>query len=320
MENSEGVRVDSTTDTPQDIAEALGLDAPPEQDAPEDVVEPTQEAQQPDAGAVPESPPDHDDNMQAEDDDPFDESGLYTGQDKNGRRWNRMLHERRQYIQENARLRGELEGLKAAQSQPEPQPQPEPAQPQGPPNRYDFESEDDYITALVDYRTDQKIQSQLAQRDQRQQEQEQQRQVEQTQQQWREREADTVERYPDYLETVTSVREPVSNETFGVLLELERGPEMLYHLSKVPGLLTKLSNMTYGQVAFELGKVDQRMAAREAQSNGQPRRTTPQRRSQPVTPPTPVGESADTGGSLTYEQIGELPQQEFNRLRREGRI
>ncbi len=153
----------------------------------------------------------------------------------------RMAEERAEGLaQELARLKAEAK--------------PAVATPEAPtiPKRADFENDDAYQEALIDYRVEQKLAKQQAEAAERAEKERQEQVIAQA----RQRIATAIELVPDFVEVTESVTTPVPAVVAGYLQESELFAELGYHFAKHPEVLERLSSLTPARALVEVGKIE----------------------------------------------------------------
>lgn len=178
---------------------------------------------------------------------------------------------RRNYELERQILAYQQQNGAAGSSSNEP-PAPKPAaQADGKPDPKKFERHADYVEALTDWKVDQKLQ----QRDQSAQNQEIVARQTELQESWDEKLEAARAVYPD-LEEVLSDDVPISFVTRDLLLESDLGADVAYYLGKNPDEALALAQMPPLAAARQFGKIELKVAAvvearkaKPAPTNGQ---------------------------------------------------
>lgn len=133
-------------------------------------------------------------------------------------------------------------------------PAPAPQAPEGKPTSDQFESYDDYVEALTDWKAENTVNARLAAQ--------QQQSTIQTKVQTFEQRVAT--QFPEgEPEGITALRRAPSlpEGVQEVILTSENGPKLADHLGSHPAELRRLSSLTPTMQAFELAKLEQRLAA-----------------------------------------------------------
>lgn len=124
------------------------------------------------------------------------------------------------------------------------------------PDAKDFQSPDEYVEALAEWKAGQLIESTLQKRD---------AEVKQTQAKtereskanaWAERVAKFAESTPDFAEVLDSAETQIPGHVLEALLESNKGPELAYHLAKHPADAERIGRMSERQAYLELGKLE----------------------------------------------------------------
>lgn len=136
---------------------------------------------------------------------------------------------------------------KAQPSANEPPPKPTPDK---------FADYAEYVEALTDWKTDQKVREALSARDTEQAKQAEGR-VQQTKQQaFAERVQQARTSITDYDEVVGLSDLPIAPHVGEVLLDSDLGPQLAYHLAKNPDLANRLNQMSPTAAAREIGRIE----------------------------------------------------------------
>lgn len=157
--------------------------------------------------------------------------------------------------EQNARMLALLERATGKQ-----QPEPVPAAPQPqtlvPPKWEDFESEEDFQSAMVDYRVELKLQ----QRDQKAQEQQKQQQQQQSQAEmqrvWNERVAAQKAQFQDFDSVVYGSKVPITDAMASAIMASEQGPAIAYHLGSNPTEAARIAKLEPYAAAAAIGRLE----------------------------------------------------------------
>lgn len=122
------------------------------------------------------------------------------------------------------------------------------ADPEGRPTRENFQSDEQYQDALVDWKVDQRL-KQSEQRTNAN------REAEKKASDFESRKAAAREEMTDFDDVVNAVETPVANHVAEAILEHPKGPQIMYQLAKQPEMIDKLNGMSPMHVAFELGEI-----------------------------------------------------------------
>lgn len=131
------------------------------------------------------------------------------------------------------------------------QPEPETTQNVGEPKLDSFETYEDYVAALAEYKADQKIQAWEQSRQQETQAQAQERQ----RQEFEARADDFRQQHPDYDVVALNPQLPVSAAMAEAIQMADNGPELLYTLGQNPAEAARLAALPPLQAAIELGRM-----------------------------------------------------------------
>lgn len=174
-----------------------------------------------------------------------------------------------------AQLRRAERALKEAQSAPEPKP----AQTytEDPPARESFEEYESYLDARAAWVARRESES-LRQRyqreaDQRLAEVERDRAVGD----WAAREESYREEHPDYDEIARNPSLAVTQSMADVMMDLDNGPAVAYHLGQNPDLAEKLAGMTDRKQSLELARIAERLATQTKRDTAAPKPIAPVR-------------------------------------------
>ena len=83
------------------------------------------------------------------------------------------------------------------------------------------------------------------------------------------------EEYPDYDVVARNPTLPVSQAMADVLMELDNGPEVLYHLGKNPELAAKLAGLNDRKASIELARVSERLTTQVKRESSAPKPIEP---------------------------------------------
>lgn len=280
METNEGIRLDSNS--PEEVqAAALGIPLEADDTPTEDV------AAEPQAD-VEDSPSEPIEDTQEE---------QPAKPNRAERRWQQLLHDRAALRDQVQQLQGQIELLAQQQQQPAVQPDESAPQPMPDlPNRFDYDSDQDWMTAVLakqQENTQRAIQEALTAQQQQQEQVRQQQAQSQVDERWAESCREANDRLPDYMGVLNDCTENVSDNLSVLLKQHPNGAELLYHMAKEPGTITRLNAMDPQSAMFAMGQL--------WAQNGQPAQAntpaTPPRRPRAAPTVTPVRDSAPTDGS-----------------------
>lgn len=287
------VQVTSTTDTPEAVTAALG-------DLAEKVIDPVEDKKSASAEKADETA---DESDASEEQDETETDDVEKPKKKGGfqRRIDKLnskasLAEReRDYWREQA-LKGQR-----------PEPVVENAKPNlsGKPKQDDFESHDDYVEALTDW----KVENKLSARDAKVKETEVKTEHQKLVDTFLERKATFQKDHADYDELMEDVEDiPLSITVREILLSSENGPELAYELAKNKEELKRIAALPAIACAREIGKFESRLAKAEPIEKT---KTT-----KAPAPIKPVKSNAGGGGKKSLDDPN-LTQREYEALRDE---
>lgn len=135
--------------------------------------------------------------------------------------------------------------------------QQQPAQPAAKPTPDKFADYAEYIEALTDWKTDQKVSQALAAREAQEQEARQRAEAEARATTWAERQQAVRAALPDYDEVLSAAADiPVTAHVREVLLDSEQGPRIAYHLAQHPDEAARINALPPLAAARELGRLE----------------------------------------------------------------
>jgi hypothetical protein len=177
-------------------------------------------------------------------------------------RINELTRARHEAERQAAYWRGIAEARATAAT---PSPAPAPAARPPKPTKDQFESYDDYVEALTDWKTEERVSVALTKVNQNIEE----RQSRQTAAQkesertsvWQQRQEAVQAAIPDYLDVVANSDVPIAKHVGDLLLDSEHGPALAYKLAKDPALAEKLNGMSERQAAIQLGRLEATLEA-----------------------------------------------------------
>jgi hypothetical protein len=154
----------------------------------------------------------------------------------------------------------------AMQKAKEPKAEPEAPIPTGRPASEDFESYDQYLDALTDWKLEQRD----AQNTQAQQQREQQEQKAAQAQTFEQRAQAVRESHPDFDQVVRNPALPVSDAMAEAAYSSEKGPELLYYLGQNPAEAQRIYSLTPYAQAMEMGKIEAQLSRPSKTQSGAP--------------------------------------------------
>lgn len=168
-----------------------------------------------------------------------------------------------------------------------------PAEKAKPPVLSDFETQEDYLEAVAEY----KIDSVLASKDAEKQKT---KEVTDRATSWQTRLDTARAATPDYNEVMDAADIPVADHVADLLFEHELGANLAYHFAKNPDVLTKLNDMSPAKAAFEIGKIGDKLGS-TAQPSSEPK-SAPKVIEKPTSnappPAKPLGQGRATAPTL----------------------
>lgn len=177
--------------------------------------------------------------------------------------------------------------------------------PEGKPKADDFETHEDYIEAVADWKAEQKLAAYEAKQRENQVKTEHEKRVS-THAERVEAFKEKHEDFDDVLADVADVR--VSLAVQELILESDNGPELMYALAKEPEELERICKLSPLQAAREMGKFESRLT-----KSGSPKEIKTTKAPKPV---NPVGGGGSGGAKKSIYDPG-ISQQEYEALRRE---
>jgi hypothetical protein len=224
------------------------------------------------------------------------------------RRIDRLTRERYQLAGRVQELERRLTESPRPGPQPSPQAPPQPANMPGRPQESQFESYEQYIDALTDWKAAQTA-VQAYNHFRQQEEQRRAQEAARAQQEaWMERVHSMRSKAPDFDETLAAAEDvqlpPVLQ---AAILEHEHGPRLAYELAKQPEVLSKLASLPPVAALRELGKFESKLDL-----NGEQRRPSAVSKAPP--PISPVGQ----GSTRSTKSSDEMSQEEYRRWRIKG--
>jgi hypothetical protein len=179
------------------------------------------------------------------------------------------------------------------------------------PNPDDFESHDDYIEALTDWKVEKKLEAKNQKDEETNFVEKQKAKVKKL----NERIADFEKTHEDFLDVIEGVGDiPISPTVQQFILDSEHGPAMMYELANDPDYYEELCHMAPLKAAAELGKIEDRVLKSSKESSG--KKETKTRTTKAPKPPTPVtSKKTGAGKKSIYDE--NLSQKEYEALRAE---
>lgn len=184
---------------------------------------------------------------------------------------------------------------------------------EGKPDIDKFDTHAEYVEALTDWKTEQKLKEREAQAERSKLETEQQKLVREHHERVKSF-ADKTEDYAEVLEDVNDVRIPAGLQQ--AIVESDRSAELIYELAKNRAELERISKLPPLAAARELGKFESKLPSQASSEDQKTEKKEPKKITQAPKPIAPVG----TGGKGSAPKSiydPNLSQSEYERLRRE---
>lgn len=128
--------------------------------------------------------------------------------------------------------------------------------PQAKPTADQFKDYGEFVEALADWKADQKVTEALKARDADTAKSAEQRAHETKAQTFVERQTAAKTSIPDYDAVVSAADVPISRHVEEVILDSDKGPELVYHLAKNPAEAARISALSPLAAARELGRIE----------------------------------------------------------------
>lgn len=174
----------------------------------------------------------------------------------------------------------------------------------------DFASYDEFVEALADWKAEEKYQTLKAKDEEKS-------QADSNEQELREKFDAHVKRtriaqakYPDYDEVLASIdseQDAIPEGLALTIIELDNGPDVVYHLAKDPELVAQLKEMSPLRAIAELGRISDKLIA--------PTTETPKPKTAAPAPIKPVA----TGNTKSTVPLDEMPYEDYKKARQQGR-
>jgi hypothetical protein len=149
-----------------------------------------------------------------------------------------------------------------------------------------FQSYDEYVEALADWKSEQRVTAVLKQRDEQRTRDAESAAVEAKAQAWHERQGAFREVTPDYDAVVGKSSVQVAPHVVDALLDSDSGPDLAYHLAKHPETVKRINALPPLAAARELGRIEASLstpaAPRDKPASKAPAPITPARSSAPA--------------------------------------
>lgn len=174
-----------------------------------------------------------------------------------------------------------------------------PAPAPGKPSPDKFDNYADFVEALTDWKSDQKISKAFADRSA-------QAAQETAQETFKERVIEFAKATPDYVDVVGNSNVPIADHVAEHLTESEVGPQLAYHLAKNPDIAQRLNAMTPNAAAREVGRLEGLLA--KPRSAGDP---PPPPAKKLTGAPAPADTSNSGQGRTVRPSVGDLPMKDY---------
>lgn len=142
------------------------------------------------------------------------------------------------------------------------------------PKATDFASYDEYEAAMLEHRIESGVSRGLARTAQDQADKFTQEASTAAGEAYNQRAKEVTARIPDFVDVVSKAAIPISPALQEALLDSEKGPELVYHLAKNPGLAEQLNGMNVRQMDREIGRLETTISAKSAPPAPPAARTT----------------------------------------------
>lgn len=175
------------------------------------------------------------------------------------------------------------------------------------PNPNDFDSHEEYVDALTDWKLTQK----LKERDQSAEKARAQTEQEKAEKAHLDRVKAFKEKNADFDDVVSELEgKPISAAVEAILVSSEQGPELLYELAKHPEEFERINSLGWLAAAREIGKLESKLAT------STPAPKEPKKITQAPKPIEPVGKGS-SGPVSKDPSDPDLSQADYERIRRE---
>lgn len=261
------VTIESTTDSEEAVTAALGglaKESEVEKSAPAEKADETTEESEASEESHDEEA-DSEESEESQDESDEDETKEGKKPKKNGFKKRIDKLNRRVSEKEQEAEYWRQEALKAKGQKAEPVEEPKKPATEGKPKAQDFDSDEEYIDALTDWKIEQREKAQESKQREEQVKTSYQRQVEAHQQrinEFKKSAPDFDEAYQEFIEDHPNVS--VSPALEQSIYESENGPAIVYELFKNPKEFERINSMGALAIAREVGKIEARLAKSES--------------------------------------------------------
>ncbi len=312
------VVVESPTDTPEEVKAALES-KPVEETTPEPTAPAKPAEKPPPKGKAEEKPAEKEAPEETPEQKAAKEAAAKAEEEKTKptgaeKRINRLTAEKRSLEDEVHNLRGQVEaGKKPAELAVEEAKKPV---------AEDFETTEEYLEALTDFKADERFKKNQAEEAQKAEQQEQQEVFEA----FGERQDKARAAHDDYDEVVGGGNLQIPQSALLAIIELDNGPDVAYHLAKNPELPKKLMDLSPLKAVAEIGRLSAILATPAQEAANPPAHRTPEQEAgKPPAPKKPASGApppiTPVGGSTTKTDVpmDEMSMVDYNRARDAGR-
>jgi hypothetical protein len=122
-----------------------------------------------------------------------------------------------------------------------------------------FKTTEDYIEAVAEWKAEQTVSAKLEAREKAAKEAASRQVAESVSTEFQERAAKVVAQLPDFEEVAFNPRLPITEHMANTIHELERGPELIYHLGKNPAEALRIAKLSPYLQAIELGRLEAKL-------------------------------------------------------------
>lgn len=170
------------------------------------------------------------------------------------------------------------------------------------PRSEDYENEEDFIEALVDWKADEKL-SKLQESNRQKSQQDSQKALAEN---WNKKVSEFVETTPDFDDVLDEVEDiPVPVNLQKAVFESEHGPAVMYELAKNPEKIGEFEGLSEYQTGVKIGKIEAALVKTE---------TTPTRKRKTTKAPPPI--STIRGTAKVTKDPSKMTQKEYEAYRR----
>jgi hypothetical protein len=169
-------------------------------------------------------------------------------------------------------------------------------QPAGPPNRHDFETSEDYLSALADYKVAEAIKAVEAKAEQKRQL----AAIEQLESSWEARLAEETEKDEEFGSYIQQVGTKIHTLAGVAIKEMENGVEVVRYLGDRPSELRRISQLSPAAQVREIGKIEARLET-TAQTKARTSKAPPP--IEPVTTSSGKGSGPEAMSQAEYEAM-----------------